>query len=113
MEPIKAYLTKEGWKRDFEKTKSHVQAFGKMLYDILDGGATARFNEQKQGILDLMDSIERKANAYNTQLASEGKVLTPQGVVVVRPDLAFPEMYAVSPSQPLETRISNTNDLSS
>ena len=58
-----------------------------------------------------MDAIERKAKAYNAQLAAEGKVLTPQGVVVVRPDLAFPERYAISPSQPLETRINNTNDL--
>ena len=112
MEPIKSYLSREGWKRDWEKTKSHAQAFGKMLYDILDGGSTAIFNERKQGLLDLMDDMEKRSIEYQNRLAREGKFFTAQGkVVVVRPDLAYPHIYATSPSQPLETRINNVNDL--
>ncbi len=112
MEPIKSYLSREGWKRDWDTTKSHVQAFGRMLYDVLDGGETARFNKHKQSILDYMDAIEKRSIAWQGQLAREGKVFTAQGeVVVVRPDLAYPHIYAISPSQSLGTRINDVNRL--
>ena len=112
MEPIKSYLSKEAWKRDWEKTKSHAQTFGRMLYDFLDGGYTASANEYKQAFLDFLDNIERKSIAWQKQLAREGKVFTAQGeVVIVRPNLAYPHIYATPPSQPLETRINQVNDL--
>ena len=66
------------------------------------------FQAWKLEILDLIDSIERKAIAYNARLASEGKILTSQGIVF-SPRLA--ELYASSAKEPLETRINPVNDI--
>ena len=66
------------------------------------------FQTRKQKILDLMDSIEKKAIAYNARLASEGKILTSQGIVF-SPRLA--ELYATSAKEPLETKINPVNDI--
>ena len=66
------------------------------------------FQARKQEVLDLMDAIEIKARAYNARLASEGKILTSQGIVF-SPRLA--ELYAVTPKEPVETRIKPVNDI--
>ena len=60
----------------------------------------------RQELLDLLDSIERRAIEFNARLASEGKILTSQGIVF-SPRLA--ELYAVTPKEPLETRIGDFN----
>ena len=65
------------------------------------------FQAWKQEILDLMDSIEKRAQTYNARLASEGNVLTSQGIVF-SPRLA--ELYATPAKEPLETRINPVND---
>ena len=66
------------------------------------------FQAWKQEILDLMDFIERKAIAYNARLASEGMILTSQGIMF-SPRLA--ELYATSAKEPLETKINPVNDI--
>ena len=114
MEKIKSYFTREGWKKDWEKTKSHVQTFGKFLYDILDGGSTARSNEWKQGILDLMARIE--SPEYQAQFAGVHEAVNRRAreqhfLALGRPDLAYPDIYATSPAQPLETKFNDVKSL--
>ena len=59
----------------------------------------------RQELLNLMDSIERGAIEFNKRLEAQGKVLTSQGIVVVRPDLAYPHIYNVYDHEPIGTRI--------
>ncbi len=110
MEPIKAYLSEEGWKRDWERTKSQVQALGRILYDSFVGDSV--HVKEKESFLDLLDAIEERSTQWQIQLRREGKVFTAEGkVVVVRPDLAYPDVYATAPSQPLETRVGDVNNI--
>lgn len=114
METIKSYFTSEGWKRDWEKTVSHVQGFGKKLHSFLNDENTARFNEWKQGVLDLMVHIE--SPGYQAQFAGVHEALNKTAreqhfLALGRPDLAYPNIYATSPAQPLETRLNDVNVL--
>ena len=110
MEPIISYLSGEGWKRDWEKTKSHAQAFGKMLYDALSGNQE---QQEDQLIIDRDRVVHIRPDRIVDYRFDLGRVfvLVPESRPSIRPDLAYPHIYATSPSQPLETRISNVNDL--
>jgi len=114
METIKAYLTKEGWKRDWEQTKSHLQDFGKMLYDVLGGNV---YNRQHQDRLlvhgDRVIHI-RPDRIFDFRLDSESVVvIEPESGLrdIGRPDLAYPHIYVASLSQPLETRINHAKEI--
>lgn len=115
MEPIKAYLTVEGWKQDWEQTKSDFKAFGKRLYDsFTNAEATARFNAHKQAALDIMARVE--SPEYQAQFADVHEALNRRAreqhfLALGRPDLAYPHIYATAPSQPLETRLNDVNRL--
>jgi hypothetical protein len=113
MEPIKAYFTAEGWKRDLKQTKSDFKAFGKRLYDsFTNAEATARFNEHKQASLDLMARIE--SPEYQAQFAGVREAVNRRAreqhfLALGRPDLAYPHIYATAPTQPLEIKLNDVN----
>jgi len=110
MEKIKLYLSREGWKRDWEKTMSHVQTFSRFLYDILDGGSTARFNEHKQAALAILDRVA--SPEYQAQFVEVHRRARERHFLALgRPDLAYPHIYAPSPIQHLETRLNDVNSL--
>ena len=109
MEPVKSYLTMNGWKRDWEKTKSHFKAFGRMLYDAHSG------NQEYQLIIGRDRIVHIRPDRIVDYRFDLGGVfvLVPESRPSIRPDLAYPHIYATSPSQPLETGIKETsiNDL--
>ena len=115
MEKIKSYFTIEGWKRDWEQTKSDVITFSKRVYDsFTNAEATAIFNEHKQAVLDLMARIE--SPEYQAQFAGVREAVNRRAreqhfLALGRPDLAYPHIYATSPAQPLETKLNDVNSL--
>lgn len=115
MEPIKAYFTAEGWKRDWEQTKSDFKSLGKRLYDnFTNAEATARFNAHKQAVLDIMARVE--SPEYQAQFAGVREALNKRAreqhfLALGRPDLAYPHIYATASAQPLEIRLNDVNSL--
>jgi len=115
MEPIKSYLSIEGWKRDWKQTKSDFRDLGQRLYDsFTNAEATARFNEHKQAILEIMARVE--SPEYQAQFAGVREAFNRRAreqhfLAIGRPDLAYPQLYATRPIQPLETRIHPANKL--
>ncbi len=109
MQPIKKYFTIKGWKQDWEQTKLDFGVLVKRVRDKLTNAeARARFNAHKQAALDILVRVlARRALFVGTPKPARNRHLR-----IGRPySVPYPDIYEMSPAQPLETELCDANSL--